>query len=224
MTAHVNGRNLLITPVTIMGPLKALHIHDRFEVSDTATSSSYAPPRLGHGLDWCLSSSSSWLLRNFSFWRQSLIFQRFFRFTSRLLILCCDLKVKKWFLLLTRMVQLSQLRISVELTEFKWFLIEYKSIRLGQVVLDSACSWTDRIKGMVSEGIWCLHLYNLIDCLFLDCKIVVLLFIWNIEWVLGYLRARVLSRLIILIEFKTILIWKLFEWEIYLGTDKKKIL
>ena len=148
MAAHVNGGNLLITPVTTPGPSKALHIHDCSEVSNTSTSSSCAPPRLSHGLDWCLSSSSSWLLRNFSFWRQSLIFQRFFRFTSRLLFLCCDSKVKKRFLLLTRTVQPSQLGISVELTEFKRFLIEYESIRLGRVVLDSACSWTHRIKGI----------------------------------------------------------------------------
>ena len=148
MAAHVNGGNLLITPVTTPGPSKALHIHDCSEVSNTSTSSSCAPPRLSHGLDWCLSSSSSWLLRNFSFWRQSLIFQRFFRFTSRLLFLYCDSKVKKRFLLLTRTVQPSQLGISVELTEFKRFLIEYESIRLGRVVLDSACSWTHRIKGI----------------------------------------------------------------------------
>ena len=140
MAAHVNGGNLLITPVTTPGPSKALHIHDCSEVSNTS--------RLSHGLDWCLSSSSSCLLRNFSFWRQALIFQRFFRFTSRLLILCCDSKVKKRFLLLTRTVQPSQLGISVELTEFKRFPIEYESLRLGRVVLDSACSWTHRIKGI----------------------------------------------------------------------------
>ena len=51
MAAHVNEGDLLITPITTTGPLKTLHIHDRSEVTDTVTSSSYAPPRLNHGLD-----------------------------------------------------------------------------------------------------------------------------------------------------------------------------
>ena len=80
-----------------------------------STSSSYTPPTLmvrpmpffffimGHG---------SWLLKFFSIWRQSLIFFRgFFRFRSQLLFICYDFEVKKWFLLITRKVQSSQLKI-----------------------------------------------------------------------------------------------------------------
>ena len=79
-----------------------------------STSSSYTPPSLmvkPMSFFFFIMDHGSWLLKSFSFWRQSLIFQRFFKFRSQLLFICYDFEVKKWFLLVTWKVWPSQLGI-----------------------------------------------------------------------------------------------------------------
>ena len=78
----------------------------------SSTSSSYTPPTLMvrlMPLFFFIMGHEYWLLKSFSFWRQSLIFQRFFRFRSQLLFNCYYFEVEKWFLLVTRKVRPSQL-------------------------------------------------------------------------------------------------------------------
>ena len=129
-----------------MAPSKALYIH--FEISDALNLLFCIPSTLmvrpmpffffimGHG---------SWLLKSFSFWRQSLIFQRFFWFKFRSLFICYDFKVKKWFLLVTRKVLPSQLgRFDLVNSEYHIKSTEFKTI-LG-LSLSFRWYWVSSIK------------------------------------------------------------------------------
>ena len=99
----VNGRGRIwyFSPVTTMAPLTRRH----GSPSVVRLAMKFSQPSLinlkdNHGLDWktfrslhrtifFITCLQSWVLRNFPFWRESLIFQIFLNFGCYLVFFCC---------------------------------------------------------------------------------------------------------------------------------------